>query len=683
MLNSKKYFNRDISWLSFNYRVLEEAKDEKLQIYERIKFLAIYSSNLDEFYKVRVASLRSLAEMDENQKEKLKKTPDELLHKITQIVQVQQKEFGEIFYNKIIPELRRNDICLIQDFNDLNREHEDFIKKYFSENIVPFLQPVLLVKQQILPFLQDNAIYLAVVLHRKNGNIENKKNKYAILKIPTDHLPRFVELPKNSSMHNIMFIDDIIKMNLNQVFPGYDVQESYCIKLSRSAELPIEDEFSGNLVEKIRESLSKRKTGTPCRFLFDDRIPPKFLNLLRKTFNIAKNDLVSGGKYHNFSDFFGFPNPKAPALLNEPFTPLRVEVLEQDSVFKVIENQDVAIHPPYQTYDYVLKFFNEAALDPDVESIKLTQYRVAKNSAIVNSMINAARNGKKVTVFVEVKARFDEAMNFKCADEMKKAGVKIIYSMPGLKVHAKIALITKKIGEEKKAYAFVSTGNFNEKTSQLYADHCLFTTNKELIEDIENVFRFFKNQNKDLKFNKLLVGQFNMRKEFLKKIHREIELAEQGKEAYMILKMNGLEEKRIIKKLYDASRKGVKIKLIVRGICCLIPDMEFSKNITVHRIVDRYLEHARVYYFHNNGDDEMYIASADWMNRNLKRRIETAIPVLDQNIKVELLHFLNLQLADNTSARIIDSEGNNEIIANENKQIRSQNDIYSYLKERK
>jgi len=686
MAPTKKYINRDLSWLSFNNRVLEEAKDKSVPLYERLKFLAIYSSNLDEFFKVRVASYRrQLIQSDENTDER-RSGPGKILNDILSIVNKQLNEFGRIFWKELVPELKSKNIILLQD-EDLQKSHKEFITKFFYEQVIPYLQPVLLIKGKISPFLQDDVIYMAIKLFKKSlkkDDIKKKrKGRYAIVNVPTAKLPRFIELPEANGKHYIIFLDDIIQHNLDALFPGYEISSSYCIKLSRDADLGIDDEFTGDLIEMISKSLVKRKTGVPSRFLFDNNISEDFLTFLKSTFRLSKKDLVPGGKYHNFSDLFSFPNPLSPDLENELLPALYNRNLEHySSMLEAITERDWMLHFPYHSYDPVIRFLNEAAIDPKVKEIKATQYRVAADSSIINALVNAVRNGKKVTVFVEVKARFDEYANLHFAKLMKKSGIKIIYSIPGLKVHAKIALILRKPGKNKKdAYAFLSTGNFNEKTAKIYADHGLFTSNENITGELKNLFTYLENQDNQFNFKHLLIAQFNIKDELTRKIDREIDNAEKGKPAWIISKMNGLDNKKMIDKLYEASQKGVKIDLIIRGICCLIPGEQFSKNITITRIVDRFLEHARVFIFNNDEQNEIYMASADWMNRNLNRRIELGFPILDEDIKKEVMEILRIQLSDNTKARVLDSKHNNLIKStNNNTKIRAQIETYNLLK---
>ncbi len=681
-----QYINRDLSWLSFNSRVLDEASDRDLPLYERLKFLAIYSSNLDEFYKVRVASYRRLLSQSGKNTEEEDSNPAEVLRNILKVVDKQQKEFGRIFWKELVPELRRNNIVLLQN-RRLAKVYREYIHRYFYEEVIPYLQPILLLKGKISPFLRDSAIYLAIKLYKKSPRQEDpskkKRARYAIVNIPTDRLPRFILLPSVKEKHSIIFLDDLIKMNLEALFPGYTIDSSYSVKLSRDADLDIGDEFSGDLAEKIQRSLVKRKTGIPSRFLYDQSIPHSFLKLLQDNFHLADEDLVPGGKYHHFSDLFTFPNPVSPLLEVKSLTPLmKKDLAKHSSLLEAMEDSDWMLHFPYHSYDPVIRFLNEAAIDPKVKEIKTTQYRVARDSAIVNALITARNNGKKVTVFVEVKARFDEHANLQFAKIMKKAGIRIIYSIPGLKVHAKVALVLRKSTKGRKsAYAFLSTGNFNEKTAKLYADHGLLSSDENITSELKLLFNHLEDQSLKIKLKHLLVAQFNIKKELIKLINREIVNARDGKPAWMVLKMNGIDHKKMIDKLYEASQAGVKIDLIVRGICCVIPGEPFSENIRVTRIVDRYLEHARVFVFGNQGDPEIYMASADWMNRNLNSRIELCFPIYDTLIKNEVMDVLQLQLRDNTKARYLDKAHTNlPVHSEEKRKIRAQIETYKLLK---
>jgi polyphosphate kinase len=681
--------NRDLSWLSFNYRVLQEAKDPRVPLYERIKFLAIYSSNLDEFFRVRVAGIRSLIKISKSTQKELEYDPTELLKKISKEINKQQVEYGNIFREMLIPELKQNNICLINE-TQTNEKQQQFITKYFEERVIPQIQPILLVKNKIVPFLRNRRLYFAVILRPKNMSKLKKeetttRNRYAIVEIPSNHLPRFIELPSEDENTYIIFLDDIIRHKLSSLFLGYHIIGAYSIKLTRDAELYIDDEFSGNLFDKIKKSLLKRNIGAPSRFLYDEKMPKNLLRLLKEMFKVNNDDLVPGAKYHNFSDFFSFPNPARNNLLNEPLPTLRhTELDKYPNIFDALANSDFSLHFPYQTYDYVLQFLDQAADDHNVTSIYITQYRVAKGSEVVNALLKAARRGKKVMVFVELKARFDEESNIHWAEEMKSKGINVLYSFPGIKVHSKLALIKRTEGKKDKYYCYLATGNFNEKTAQLYCDTGLFTSDTRLTKEVKMLFNHLGDTKIKPKFNHLLVAQFNMRKTFIKLIDNEIALAKEGKKARIILKMNSLEDKKMIQKLYDASNAGVKVNLIIRGICCLIPGVTgLSKNIKVISIVDRYLEHSRIFIFHNNGDTKIYAGSADWMKRNLSRRIEVIFPVYNEKIKGEILDIINIQLEDNVKARVIDRYDKNHykkdriILLNQ-----SQVATHRYLKEK-
>ncbi|MBX2840282.1 MAG: polyphosphate kinase 1 [Flammeovirgaceae bacterium] len=677
------YFNRDISWLSFNYRVLMEAADPAVPLYERIKFLAIFSSNLDEFFRVRVASLRSLLALP---KKKIKKNldfkPKAVFAAIQETVGKHQQEFGEIFRNGILPVLKENGIVLYQE-TITSEIHKQYIRKYFKNRVLAFLQPVVISNNNNIPFLNNKELYFALELSYTKNQEEEKR--FAILNIPSNHLPRFVELPPINGTHYYIFLDDVIRENLDLIFPGFEIKGCFSIKINRDADLLIHDEFSGDLVEKIKKHLSKRNIGVPSRFLYDLNMPEGLQQFLMESLDLSEDDMVPGGRYHNFNDFFGLPNPLKPALENQKLSSLDSRELDNfTTFFEAISRKDYLLHFPYQSYDYVLQFFNEAAIDPFVTKIQLTVYRIAANSFIANALISAAKNGKDVTVFVEVKARFDEANNLKWARLMEEAGVKIMYSIPGLKVHAKIALITKEKEEQKQEFAFLGTGNFNESTAKIYADHGLFTSNELLTQELRGVFQFLKNGEKP-ELKHLLVAQVNLQENFLDLIDNEIHLKKTGEEAFIKIKLNNLEDDVMIDKLYEASNAGVKIDLLVRGICCLIPGVENqSENITVTRVVDQFLEHARVFVFGNGGEPRVIMGSSDWMKRNLYHRVEVCFPLLDENLKAEMLQILDFQLKDNSKAVVL-----NEIQENCKKQrlplekeCRSQIDIYNYLKEK-
>jgi polyphosphate kinase len=679
-----RYFERDLSWLSFNYRVLMEAADASLPLYDRIQFMAIYSSNLDEFFRVRVASIRSLLQLNKPKiNRELAYEPAVLLQEIYETVNKQQNEYGAILRNSILPVLKENGIIIYQN-EPLTETLLQEVKHYFRSKVLSYVQPVLLNEAGARkPFLENRAIYFIVKLRLKNTQ-EGEQNKYAHLNIPSDQLPRFVELSKIGGKHYFIFLDDIVRLNLGSVFPGYEVMEAYSIKLNRDAELNITDEFEGDLKEKIKNRLSQREIGPPARFLYDAAMPEDILEFLSETFDLSKEDLFPGGRYHNLYDLMKLPNPLSPDLQSAPLIPLMHLKLESvESVLEAMETQDYLLHFPYHSYDYILRFFNEAAIDPLVEEIKITLYRIAANSFIANALISAARNGKKVTVFVEVKARFDEENNLRWAEKMKKAGIDIIYSLPALKVHAKIALVNRRTADgELKRYAYLGTGNFNENTARIYTDHGLLTCHRKITKEMESVFEYLCGDKQKRHFKHLLVSQFNLQERFSEMIDREIRQAKRGEKASIIIKLNNLEDEKMIDKLYEASQAGVEVELIIRGICCLIPGVEgLSENIRITRLVDRFLEHARVFIFHNSGDTEVYLASADWMKRNLYRRIEVGFPVYDQTLKTELMEIINLQLQDTTKAVQLDTHQQNKAISAlpEQRLVRAQTDIYQWL----
>ena len=686
MENSHKYFKRDISWLSFNYRVLLEAEDETLPIYERIKFLSIYSSNLEEFYEIRVAEHRGVI-MKKNFTEESGAEAEETLAEITEEVNRQQREYYRIF-SKVLQELNRQDIYLYQDSRP-EPFHEEFVHNFFNEEVFPFLSPVMIQAGDIRTFIRDRRLYLVIRMVKKSKRMAEPDYVpdyyYALMKIPYAKVPRFIELPTHEGKHYIMFIDDIIRANLSSIFPGYVVESCYSIKISRDADIYLDDEKGGNIVENIRKKVKKRKIGALSRFMYDSNMPDDFLAFICNAFGITTDDLVLGGRYNNLQDLIKLPNPRGKELEQQVPSPMRVPFLdEMGSVFRAVKKRDILLHFPYQSFDYLIRFLMEAAFDPKVDEIKITQYRVAENSAVINTLISAAQNGKKVTVFVELKARFDEENNMSTAERMEQAGIRIIYSIPGLKVHAKVAVILRKDTEDgckRRDFAYLSTGNFNEKTARIYSDMALLTSNAELITDINKVFAVLEGKLSGPTFRHLLVARFNMVPELTRMIHREIEHVKAGRKGRIVLKMNGLHDQNMINELYNASENGVEIDLIVRGICCLVPNRPFSANIRVTRIVDMFLEHSRIWYFYNDGEEDLFLTSADWMRRNLNRRIETAFPILNAEIKQCIIDILKIQLQDNVKACLIDEHLHNNFKRDDNPvKVRAQLAIYEYLK---
>ena len=681
-----KLIHRDISWLSFNHRVLQEARDLSVPLLERLKFLAIYSSNLDEFFRIRVASHRNLARTNKSTLKDIDYSPQQVLLEIVKTANQQQKQFSQIFEKIILPELKKIGIEILS-WKDLNKEQDSFVDTYFKEYLLPFAQPVLLVGKKIKPFLNDGALYLALHLQSKDADDTNSIPEYAIVKIPSDHLLRFLELPsKNTDVRQILMLDDAIRYSVRLIFPGFNIMDTYSIKLTRDAELYIDDEYSGDLLAKIRKSLNKRNIGVASRLVYDRTMPGHFLQYLMQVFEIEDLDLLPEGRYHNNADFFKFPSYNLGYLKDSELPPVRMSILEDAiSIFDKIKEKDYLVYLPYHSYESVIKFFEEAAEDPNVTHIKIIQYRVAKVSRIMQAIQKAVKNGKQVSTFIEVKARFDEEANLKWGEELEQAGVTVYYSMPGFKVHSKLALVHRLENGKPTLYAYLGTGNFHEDTAKTYTDFGLFTGDKRIVNEVARVFNFLETkQRPHLPFEYLGVGLFNLKEKFIGLIKREIDNAQNGKKAKMTLKMNSLQDEEIIQYLYEAAQAGVKIKLIVRGICCLIPDQKsLNQNIEVISIIDRFLEHARVFIFHNEGSPEVYLSSADLMTRNLHFRVETLFPILDKELAKTITACINIQLNDNVKARVITSKMNNKYKRNNNDiSVRSQVETYYFIKRR-
>lgn len=676
-----RYFKRDISWLSFNYRVLLEAEDNSLPLYERINFISIYSSNLEEFYKIRVADHRAIATGAAQSDEETVQSAVELVDAINREVNRQLEERIRIYEQQILPALKKDHIIFYQSRN-VEPFHHDFVRRFFREEIFPYLQPVPVSKDRIVSFLRDNRLYLAVRLYPKAE--KDAAPQYFVMKQPYSKVPRFIELPKMGGNYYLMFIEDIIKANIDTIFPGYEVDCSYSIKISRDADILIDDAANtSEIIEQVKTKVKKRKIGDVCRFVYDRAMPQDFLDFLVDAFHIDRRELVPGDKHLNLEDLRHLPNPNPNIPSIRKPQPMRLTCLnERESIFQYVEKRDLLLHYPYHSFGHFIHFLYEAVHTPEVREIMVTQYRVAENSAVINTLIAAAQNGKKVTVFVELKARFDEENNLATAEMMKASGINIIYSIPKLKVHAKVALVLCRSKEGKKltSYAYISTGNFNEKTATLYADSGLFTSNPVLVNDLNNLFRTLRGKQNPV-FRRLLVARFNLIPELNRLIDHEIELAKKGKGGRIILKMNALQDPAMIDRLYEASEAGVQIDLIVRGICCLIPGQEYSRNIRVTRIVDTFLEHARIWYFGNGGNPKLFLGSPDWMRRNLYRRIEAVTPILDAELRQELFDMLSIQLADKRKACFVDEHLRNcwKSPHPQEEQIRSQYTFYEYL----
>jgi polyphosphate kinase len=676
----KSYIHRDISWLSFNYRVLQEAKDPRVPLYEKLKFLAIYSSNLGEFFRVRIASHKNVLKAGKKARKSLEYDPEEVIIKCLEIVNEQQEEFSNIFESIIVPELANNDVNLLSR-KVLNQEQKLFILDFFNNELLPYVQPVLLIKGKIKPFLTNSALYLALQLEDK----ETKDVNYAIVNIPSNHVGRFINLPTtHSKKHDIIMLDDIVRDCCKLLFPGYDIIDSFSVKLTRDAEIYIDDEYSGNLISKIKKGIGKRDVGPPSRLVYDRTMPKEFLNFLQDAFELNDIDLLPEGRYHNNFDFFSFPINGLEHLKDVDLVPHDYEPLEQSAdIFSEIAKGDHLLYYPYHGYKSVVKFFEHASLDPQVTHIKIIQYRVASTSKIMDALMKAVRNGKRVSAFIEAKARFDEEANLSWGEKLKNAGVTVHYSFPGLKVHSKLALVRRVENGEAKIYAYMSTGNFHEKTAKLYTDFGFFTADNRITHEALKVFLFIEQKNlAPFKFQHLGVGKYNLKPLLKELVRNEIVAAKQNKKAKIFLKMNSLQDEEMVDLLYEAGQAGVKIKLIIRGICCLIPGVKgLSENIEGISIIDRYLEHARVFIFHANGEEKIYLSSADWMNRNLHRRIETMFPIYNSDHKKLIKQIMDNQWKDNVKARSLAQGEVNKYRSNDyDLSIRSQTEIYYYIK---
>ncbi len=681
MYSDLEFINREISWLSFNERVLQEAEDPNTPLFERIRFIGIFSNNLDEFFRVRVATVRRMVDFGKDEENLLGNyTPRELHDKIQEIVIKQQNKVQEIFKN-ILEELRENNIFLLNE-SELNHAQGVFVKKYFYDIVLPNLIPIMLNKKNKFPYLRDRSAYLAVKLTKK---LDPNDMAYSLIRIPGRSVPRFLVLPKAGKKKFVIMIDDVIRFCFKDLFFyfDFDVYQAYTIKVTRDAELDIDDDISKSFMEKMSSSLKKRKVGKPVRLLYDREMPEDLREFIYKKMKIdPEENAIPGGRYHNHKDFMNFPEigkkkhyyPKLPAFRHKDLRP-------STSVLRVLRRKDIMLHFPYQTFNHFIDFLREAAIDPQVREIGITIYRVASESKVVNALLNAIRNGKIVTVVIELQARFDEEANIFWSNKLQEEGANVINGVPGMKVHSKLALVKRKENGTYKNYAFIGTGNFHEGTAQIYADNGLLTSDPRLADEVENVFDFFKHNYKHFHYKHLIVSPFDMRNFFNNCIDKEISLAKKGKEAWMIVKMNSLIDPEMMKKVVEAGKAGVKIQLIIRGIFGLSITKELSENVTAISIVDKYLEHSRIFLFGNEGDERIFISSADWMPRNLNRRIEVACPIYDPQIKSVLKEMLNIQLMDNTKARILDSELLNKYSGGDSgKKYRAQEDYYNFIR---
>lgn len=669
--------NREISWLSFNERVLQEADDPSVPLIERVRFLGIYSNNRDEFFRVRVAALQRMTSLKKKEQKLLMDDPEKTLHDIQKIILKQELVFQKT-YGRLMKLLEHQDIFII-DNTKLDEAQREFLSYYFREQVRQTLVPIMLDGKTEFPFLHDRTTYLAVKLSKTGSK---KEIKYALIEIPTTSVGRFITLPKRQDKNYIILLDDVVRFGLPEIFQifDYDKIEAYSIKVTRDSELEMEDDISLSLVEKLSKGIKERDSGDPVRFIYDKQIPKDLLQYIFKHANLKKSkNIISSGRYHNFRDFLAFPSLGQKNLIYEPIQPIAQPYLKGiRSYLQTLLKKDILLYYPYHTFNHLIDILREAAIDPNVKSIKINLYRLAKTSKVINALINAARNGKEVTVVLELQARFDEEANINWAEKLQEEGAKVVFGMQGLKVHAKLILITLKNKDKKIAH--IGSGNFNESTAKVYTDVSLFTSDESISNEVEKIFDFFDNPFKIKRYNTLLVSPFTTRRKFLNLIDQEIEFAQQGKFASIILKLNNLVDPEMIQKLYEANQAGVQIQIIIRGICSLIPGVKgWSENIQIISIIDRFLEHARIAIFHNDGDEKYYISSADWMARNLDHRIEVSTPILDKSIQKMIRHIIEFQLRDNVKARIIDKLQSNQYVPAIDGLVRSQMEIYQYF----
>ena len=695
MKTKNTYVNRELSWLKFNARVLQEAADEKVPVLERLGFAGIFSNNLDEFFKVRYATVKRVA-MNESSDKELGVHAKELLEEITkEVIQLQDESLSII--NTITEELEKEQIFIVNE-KTLLPEHEAFVNTYFYDKVRPALFTIILNDLEKFPQLKDDVAYLAVKMTLKedekasgvqkffSSKAYKEKIQYALIELPTT-LNRFIELPQVGDKHYIIMLDDVIRFCLHLIFSifNYESLSANMIKITRDAELDIDDDLSKSFVEKISTSVEDRRKGAPVRFVYDKTIDKDTLHFLIEKMGIVNTDsVIPGGRYHNRRDYMSFPSLGRTDLTYAPIHPLPVKGLtSEESLLKKIAEKDYLQFTPYHTFSNIIWFLREAALDPKVKSVKITIYRLAKNSQVVNSLINAVKNGKKVTVQIELQARFDEESNIRYAEQLKAEGVKLIFGVRGLKVHSKICVIEREEGKGIKRYGFISTGNFNESTAKVYTDYTLFTANQDILKEVNKVFNFFETNYNIQKYKHLIVSPHYTKKILKQLIEEEIKNAKAGKEAYIKLKMNNITSYKMIDKLYEASRAGVKIQMIVRGICCLVPGIEgMSENIEVISIVDKFLEHPRLFIFGNNGNPKVYISSADWMTRNISFRVEVGCPIYDEAIKQELIDTFEISWADNVKARVIDQAQDNHYRPHTLPAQRSQVALYEYYQQK-
>jgi polyphosphate kinase len=679
-----KTIPRDISWLSFNARVLQEAGDPTVPLRERIRFLGIFSNNLDEFFRVRVATLKRMIQFGNKAKMHLEENPEKILEEIQMTVLNQQSEFNRI-WDLISEEMREQKIFLVTE-KELNPEQREFVTDYYEEEVSSNVIPLMIETIPDMPYLRDKSIYLGVVMWRQESAL---KRMISIIEVPTRVINRFLLLPSPDGEQHIILLEDVIRANLPAIFNyfGYDQYHSSVFKVTKDAEIDIDNDVSTTLMEKIAKGLKNRRKGKPVRFVYDKEMDPGLLEFMIRKLNLTKRDnIIPGGRIHNFREFMDFPRQvfKSQSARRRP---LDHPALEEKRVTDVVLQQDLMLHFPYHSFNPVIDLLREAAIDPDVTTIKITAYRLARQSKIINALINAVRNGKQVTVMLELKARFDEEANLAWKERLEEEGVKVLIGIPNMKVHAKLCIIRKRVEENIVQYGFISTGNLNEDTSRVYADHCLLTSNKAIMTDANRVFNYIEHYKTGNHFLKacttLLPSPTIARKEIIKLIRGEVKNAQRGLPAIICAKMNSLSDETLIDELYTAAKAGVDVNLIVRGIFCMLSEnAKFVKPVKAISIVDEYLEHARVWIFHNNGKEKMYISSADWMVRNLDHRVEVSCPILDPEIQKELKEIITIQLKDNVKARVLDNSlSNNYVSATDgDHKLRSQYETYFYLR---
>ena len=684
-----KFIPRDISWLSFNGRVLQEANDNSVPLNERIRFLGIFSNNLDEFFRVRVATLKRMVEFADKKGHvnniDVLESPQVILDEIQSIVLRQQNEFNRIWLN-LNKELKLNKVYLVDD-KKLNIEQKLFVKTYFDEVVRPYIIPLMIENVPELPYLRDKSLYLAIVMGNKT---DAYNQKFSLIEIPSRSVGRFIQLPSKIGTSSIILVEDLIRFNLPIIFSHFKFNkfEAHVFKITKDAEIDLDQEIGINFIEKISKGIKNRRKGKPVRFVYEKEMNAEMLEFLIKKLQLTrKSSIIPGGHIHNFRHFMDFPNV-IPEKTKRPSPLIHPAFKKKELVSDLIMKKDIMLHFPYHAYDPIIDLLREAAMDDNVISIKITAYRLASNSKVINALINAARNGKAVTVFLELKARFDEEANIEWKSVMEEEGIKVLVGVPNKKVHAKLCVIQKRIKGKLVKYGFISTGNLNEKTARIYADHCLLTASVPLMNESNRIFNYLEHwQQGDkpiVKMTNLLISPINMRNSIILLIENEIKHAKQGKTAKIIIKLNSLTDHILLEHLYKAAKAGVEVHLIVRGILTLKQGNDkINHKLNAISIVDQYLEHARIMVFHNNGNEKVFISSADWMVRNLDHRIEVATPILDPAIKKELIDIVNIQLKDNQKARILDSELGNKYVPLVGRKYKSQEETYNYLKGKK